>query len=789
MTNPFDALAGVCVVELATGISGPYAGKLFADAGARVIKVEPPGGDGARASAPSGVVPGSSGSALFQHLNVSKQPSSTAMGDGAFEALLANADLVIESADQPFDVDLARLRSPRLVVLSLTPFGRRSSWFGRPATGFTVQAESGSIGSRGRREQVPFQAGGRVAEWAAGVCGAVGALAAVMRALKTGIGEHVDCALVAVDQLVTNGNVALRDSLAGHPEHDDPARFVDVPCIEPTADGFIGLNLNTRQHVESFLTLIGRDDLRADDGWASATYRFLHSDEWNALVRPWLAARPTAEVVARATAARLPTATVNNGSTLVEQEQFVNRRAIAPHPDGTFMQPQPPYRIDGVRPTIRRGPPADRVPHPRATDVDLGGELPLPFRGLRVLDATTMWAGPTVGQVLGALGADVIHLESIQRLDLARLKSDSGPDVPEWWERGHNWLMLGWNKRDLTIDLADPRGLALLEALIPHCDVLVENFAPRVFERFGLDSTRVLGINPSIVFARMPAFGLDGPWRDSIGFAQTMEQMSGMAWVTGHVEGPPDVPRGPCDPIAGYHALFAIMAALMQRRSTGRGCQVEAAMVEAALNATAASIVDWSAYGVVHERRGNRSFEAAPQGVYRCAGREQWLAVSVQNDRQWGGLVAALGVAEWKTSSLLRTEAGRRAAHDEIDGCLGAWADKRSADEAAAVLLGHGVPAAVVNDPRRVDGHPLLVEIGYFEDVVHPVTGRHRTPTLPFRFASVDRWVQAAAPCLGEHNDEILTSLLRLSPSEVSALEADGVIGRSPLATNPSFIM
>jgi crotonobetainyl-CoA:carnitine CoA-transferase CaiB-like acyl-CoA transferase len=788
---PLDVLAGVRVVELATGIAGPYAGKLFADAGADVVKIEPAEGDPERWRVPGGVAVSERGSALFQHLNVSKRLLNGGPGDTGVDQLLETADIVIESL-VPEQIDVADLqaRAPAVVVLSITPLGRRGPDCGRPANGFTIQAESGSIGSRGRRDQVPFQAGGRIAEWVAGVCGAVGAMAAWIGARHSGIGEHVDCCLLAVDHLITSGAVSLRDSLAGHPPSDQPARMVDVPSVERTLDGFIGLNLNTRQHVENFLSLIGRDDLNDDGRWVSASFRFDNYVEWNDMVRPWLESRTTDEIMELAAAARLPTATVNNGATVTQQEQFVARRAIGPHPEAAFLHPKPPYRINGIRPAVRSAPTAPSlIARPQRAGPDGQSPSRLPFQGLRVLDATAMWAGPTVGQVFGALGADVIHLESIQRLDLARLKSDAGPDVPDWWERAHNWLMLGWNKRDLTLDLSGAAGHEIVAALIRSCDVMVENFSPRVFERFGLDGSAVLSINPEIVYARMPAFGLDGPWRDYIGFAQTMEQMSGLAWVTGHVDGPPVVPRGPCDPLAGYHALFAIMVALEARRGGGGGSIVEAAMAESALNAAAESVVNFAAYGIVLEREGNRSCDAEPQAVYPCRGPEQWVAVSVENDEQWCALVDVVGRPEWSDSETLRSREGRRAQHDMIDEHLSTWTAGLPAADVATMLRARGIAAAVVTDPRLADQHPHLRACGYFEPIEHPIVGVHLTPTLPFRFASVDRWSRTAAPRLGQHNCDILRDLLNLDDVAIDELATLGVIGAEPLGTNPSFSM
>jgi crotonobetainyl-CoA:carnitine CoA-transferase CaiB-like acyl-CoA transferase len=724
-----------------------------------------------------------------------------------------------------------RDRRPALVVLSITPFGRTGPWRDRPSTAFTLQAESGSIASRGHPDQTPFQAGGRLAEWAAGVAGAAGALAAVLHSRAGGGGEDVDCALLAVDHMITNANVCLRDSFLGHPASARPARIIDVPSIERTRDGYVGFNTNTRQQLAAFLAMVGLPDLlEREPRWASADYRLRHASAFNALIRPWIRARSTAEVLALAAQGRIPVAPVNSGATLPEQEQFKSRGVIGPMPGGAFVHPLPPYRIDGARPPVTRPAPplgggasplpprpplpaapstsvapssgapssapnfpsipftasaSAATPGPRRRDGVEAGSLPL--AGLRVLDATSMWAGPVVGQLFAALGADVIHLESVQRLDLSRLKVDNAARVPDWWERGHTWFMVNFNKRDLTLDLSRPEGRVLLERLLPSCDVLVENYAPRVFEKFGFTPDRVRALNPELIYARMPAFGLDGPWRDLIGFAQTMEQMSGLAWLTGPADAEaPVVPRGPCDPLAGYQTMFALLVALVRRGRGLGGCLLEAAMAESAVNAAAESVVDYSAYGVLPGWTGNRSRDAEPQGLYEC-GREQWIAISVERDQHWDGLKRVLGDPAWARAAALSTAGGRRAAADEIDRRLACWAAGRRVDRAVAELIDAGVPAAGLTDPRRADSHPQLTSWGYFEPVEHAILGPHRVPTIPFRYGRVERWVRTPAPRLGQHNAEILREYLHLTDAEIERLRADGVIGTEPLGSNPSF--
>ena len=188
---------------------------------------------------------------------------------------------------------------------------------------------------------------------------------------------------------------------------------------------------------------------------------------------------------------------------------------------------------------------------------------------IRITDFTAFWAGPVATQLLGSLGADVIKVEGVRRPDGMRFSAGRPPDWDQWWEWGPVFLCSNNNKRGVSVELSTGAGRSVALELIAASDLVIENFSPRVMENFGLELGRGAAANPRAVMVRMPAFGLDGPWRDRVGFAQTMEQATGMAWMTGHADGPPVIPRGVCDPIAGLHAAFAAVAALVIRDRDG----------------------------------------------------------------------------------------------------------------------------------------------------------------------------------------------------------------------------
>jgi crotonobetainyl-CoA:carnitine CoA-transferase CaiB-like acyl-CoA transferase len=397
-----------------------------------------------------------------------------------------------------------------------------------------------------------------------------------------------------------------------------------------------------------------------------------------------------------------------------------------------------------------------------------------------VLDLTAWWAGPSATALLAGLGADVVHVESTRRMDGMRMTGGMFASLPQWWERSAFFLQANTNKRDLTLDLDDPQGRELLLRLVADVDVVLENFTPRVLEAFDLDWDVVHAANPRAVMVRMPAFGLTGPWRDRPGFAQTMEQITGLAWVTGHPDDQPRIQRGPCDPNGGVHATFATLVALSRRDRTGEGCLVEAPMFEAALAVAAEPVLEWTAYENLVERAGNRGPEGAPQNLYACEGTERWLALAVVTDEQWAALAELMGRPDLAADPELASAAGRRAAHARLDDEIAAWAATRDRDELVEALVAAGVPAGRSVDPRASSAHPQYDHRGTFEAVDHPIVGTHPTMGLPFRFASIERWIRTPAPTLGEHSRSILVGELGLDDAEFEKLEAAGVTGDWP---------
>lgn len=784
-------LDGLRVVDLSTEIAGPYCTKLLADAGADVVKVERPDGDPMR---------GWMSGALFEFLNTTKRSVVGACDDPEILELCVRAHVVVENSE-PGTLDVAALheRNPALVVVSITPFGQDGPWRDRAATEFTLQAWCGSTASRGDPGRPPVAAGGRIGEWVAGTYAAMAAFAASRAAGRTGRGEHVDLALLDSMALTMNTYTSVFAEFLGWPPLRRPTRTFEVPSIEPSADGFAAFTTNSAQQFADFLVMIGRPDLLDDKELSSALGRFKRRRDALEMIHAHTTRFTTAELLEQAAALRIPSGPVGNGETVTGFDHFEAVETFVPNPSGRFVQPRVPYRISGLTPRPFAAAPAigsteldavDWPPPPGAAPSEHASASPrrdrdddLPLAGVRVIDCTAWWAGPAATHMLGTLGADVIKVESVTRPDLMRYTSTRPPTEDQWWEWGPLYHGANHNKRGITLDLTRPEGRDLLLRLAAGADVLLENFTPRVMENFDLGWETLHATNPRLVMVRLPAYGLLGPWRDRTGFAQTMEGITGMAWITGWEDGPPLLPRGACDPLAAMHAVFATMLALRDRDSSGDGRLVEVTMIEAALNAAAEQVVEYGASGTVLSRHGNRGPLAAPQNVYACAGDEEWLAIAISTDAEWARLREFLGDPEWARDATLDSAAGRHEAHDLIDDELGAWCAAQDAGKAADLLSEAGIPAGYVVDGRDIFHNPQLMHRGYFAPQDHPVTGRHSIPTVPFRFVSrADApWLRQPAPTLGQHNREILGGELGLTDAELAALEAAGHIGRRPV--------
>ena len=777
-----SALAGLRVLELGGAIAAPYATKLLVDLGADVVKVEPPDGDPLRRWSAFPEDADRHG-LLFEYLNGGKRSVvadvTTTAGRASIQAELGDVDLVVESLGAGELERLSLALPTSLAVVRIADVGQRGPYVGRPTSGLVLQALGGWVSSHGVPGQEPVQVGARLHEFAAGTFAAAGALTAVRAARAEEKVVVVDLSVIeCLVGTLPYPNLVMEDMLAaGLPPPQ--ARHFPLPGIVRCRDGWVGINALTGQHFVDACAMFELDEFASRQPELAAGGPLL--DEFFARLEPWLMARDAAEIVELSQAFRVPAAPVGDGRMLLEYAQFRARPFFVS--DRDHAMPGPPYRLSATparRPggapalSARRAAPTHREPGP-APPASSG----LPFAGLRVLDLGTFWAGPYCTMYLGALGADVVKVESTRRPDGFRF-SGAVPDMgPDWYERGGVFAATNLNKRDVTLDLTTDEGRALLRRLIERADVLLENFSARVVEQFELGYEQVRAVKPDIVMVRMPGFGLVGPWRDYVGWAMVIEQATGMASVTGPAARPMH-PGGLADPVIGMHAVVAVQAALAHRERTGAGQLIEVAQLETGANLTAELVLEWSAHRRVLPRRANRDPHHAPQGVYPCATGErgpEWVAITVADDAQWDAFAVALDRPDWRVDARLAHAADRRARHDELDAAIAAWTETRPVTETVTALTGAGVPAARLLTVPWMFDDPQLAARGYYVGLDHPRTGRRRYPGWPMRFSFSDVQQRFGAPTLGQHNTAVLGGELGCSADELAALARDGVIG------------
>jgi crotonobetainyl-CoA:carnitine CoA-transferase CaiB-like acyl-CoA transferase len=787
----------VRVLDLSNDLAGSYCTKLLGDAGAEVLKVEPPLGHPLRHWSRTGSLgrDGDPDGVLFRFLAAGQRSLVADLDDPAGHdrvlELLAASDITVSSSPAE-QLEARGLRfadvhevNHELTVVSLTPFGLTGPRSGQFVNDFLLQALSGSLHNHGSSRREPLAVGGGLGEWIAGAYGAAGALAARARLHRTGSGELVDVSSLEALAVTLVCYPSVAASVAGGARRRATVEM--VPGIESCKDGFVGLTTLTAQQWHDFLAMIDRPDLIDNARLDSTRARVGHEAELRPMIHGWTEQHEVAEIIERAAMFRVPAAPVLNGATLPQFEPLADRGLFTSNPRGGFSHPRPPFLSTATDP--RPVAPAPSVGEHATTPFRSGRPTSprnrsgedgcLPLEGVRVLDVTAFWAGPSATQYLATLGAEVIKVESVQRPDSMRFNVSASPKAERWWEQGYLFLSANLNKRGITLNLGDDRGRQLFLQLAARSDVVVENFTPRVMGNFKLTYDAIREVRSDVVMVSMPGWGLEGPWRDRPGFATTMEQASGMAFVTGYDDGPPMAP-GLCDPLAGVHGAFGVLAALEERRKTGRGQHVELPMIDLAVNVSAEQILEFEAYGELMTRRGNRCLQAAPQGVYACAGADEWLALSVTTEEQWRALCEAIGVRSWAADPELATVGQRHAAHDRIDAAIGSWCANQELT-AALYALGDAGAQPVV-PAYDIDEDPQMQARGFWEPVVHPVVGEHRYPGWPMRLSGgPGSWYRSPAPLLGQHNEEVLTGLLGLALDEIADLQQAGVIGERPL--------
>jgi crotonobetainyl-CoA:carnitine CoA-transferase CaiB-like acyl-CoA transferase len=773
----------VRVLAMRPGIAGGYACRLLADAGASVRVVVPDSGLWLQGWTPSGT-PAAAG-LLFRHL---LGDAGQVSADGPdVDAALAVADVVLIDRIDGGDPDSGlasalAVAAERAVVVDLSLFGSHQPAGPRPANEFSLQAACGSTGWRGIPGQRPIPAGGRLGEWAAGLFGAIAAVAGLAARAASGAGTRCDVSLFETMVAVYNPFEWLRTGFYDPPR--DFGLWLDLPATERVSDGWVGITCITPDQWRALLQVTGGHEFEGDRSLELLLGRVSLRERFDEVCGRWLRAHTAEEVLTALAGHKIPSTPVGNGQTLPDMEHFQTRGMYVTAADGSYVAPASPIILDGQRLSatgpgpLRDFPPGQTsIDHPAAGQGADGAARP-PLAGLRVLDLGAFWAGPGCAQILGNLGADVLKVEGVGRPDGMRLVAALGRGVPHWYE--YNGIYQGTHagKRTTAIDLDTTKGRELVMRLAASADVVVENYPAGVMDRHGITYAELSQRNPRLIMARMPAFGSTGPWRQRRGYATTVDQLSGTSWVTGESGGAPVGVKSFGDFNGSAHAALAVLFALARRASTGTGGEIEVALAEAALAATADQVLEFSATGTLLTRTGSRRADAAPQGIYR-SGDDRWVALAVLDDTGWRRLTAEFAqVLPWCPGDY-PTLAERSAAADEIDRGLAAAVLAAPAHTTVQRLRALGVAAEIVHSSAVTDEDPDLLASGFMRLLPHPVHGPIRCITLPFTMDGQRYGPGTSAPLYGADND-CLVELGVVSVPELAALRAAGTVADEP---------
>ena len=397
--------------------------------------------------------------------------------------------------------------------------------------------------------------------------------------------------------------------------------------------------------------------------------------------------------------------------------------------------------------------------------------MPGALAGIRVVDLTNNQAGPSCGQILAWLGADVIKVEEPGNGDVARYSQKDRPDADALF-----FLAFNANKRSLTLNLKRPRGGEVFGALLKTADVLLENFGPGVIERLGWGYPAVRALNPRLVYASIKGFGSYGPYRDYKSYEPIAQAMGGAMSVTGSPDGPPTyVWPSIGDSGTGMHCVIGILAALMQRHTTGLGQQVEVSMQDAVVNLMRVSLRDHQRYGRPMARTGNQLGAGVPGTTYRChpGGPNDYVFIFVQQ-QMWHPLLRAIGREDLVGDARYETPEARWRNKAEVDALVESWTSARGKHEVMKILAGAGVPCGACLDTGEVLTDPHLLARDMIVEVEHPVRGRYLTVGNPIKLSASPTTI-GPSPLLGQHREEILKEL-GYGDDDIRALAKDGAI-------------
>ena len=824
-TTPAPAYEGLVVVDLSRRMSGAFAARLFADHGADVIMLEPPEGHPLRHEAPFlNDVPGPERSALHAYVNWNKR---SVVIERAIRRCKPGSPSQTSSSPRTdrrscrvWPLDDMR---PDAVHLSVTPHGLEGPLADAPGSNLTLNARCGWAYVNALRDESPLTLPSRQFGYMGGLAGFVAGSAALRRRFESNTPERVDVReLEAMTHTVYPWSIGAiyqgtgwsRGATGGRPR-GEPGPLWDA------ADGRINFGFgdwhNWREAMDIFnLPEQGaREDLQARNARYSKDLSAVMAGVAREL--PNMEKWPLFHKLARL---RCISGVMQTIPELVQNEQFDARGFIVeteldgnsvrasgdPHPmsppSWSLKSPapklnavssnQPSSPLPGeISPRSRESdskvfsPPAKRGEMPKAE----GGSRSLsgPLDGVRVLTFTQAWSGTFATELLAFLGADVVQIEALRRVDIWRLlrpwvpdaiRDDSKTQHPVNLQGVYNAVNL--NKRGITLDLSADEGKDIFWRMMPNFDIICENFRPGVLDGWGITLESLAEKRSDVILASISGYGVTGPFSSYPANGATTEPMSGLSSIHGY-EGDPGMNTGGLfpDSISGYSMTAAIIAALARRERVNGPQRIDVAMLEAMGVVVGDAIAEFDATGRMPVPIGNHDRQRAPHNIYPCAGEDEWVAISVATDSEWLALSQELSLAGLADDLRFSTAALRKSNEGELDEIITAWTADQQSDALEQRLLATGLDAARVSRPydQFSEPDPTYLSSGFIQSVDHPEVGDSWLPGAPWRLSGPEDRQLRPSPCVGEHSFEVFAQELGMTEAEYQSLVERGISG------------
>ena len=796
-------LEGYRALDL-TDRKGQLCGRVLADLGVEVLKIEPPGGDPVRAAPPFA----GETSLAFAHLNANKRTLELDLQlpghRDRLRELVAEADILIESgapgALAGLELDYGRLREihPALIMASVTGFGQWGPHSGFVYNDLVLFAMCGLMSISGDPDRAPCAPPETQAYYFGSLMTALGIVAALHRRERTGAGDWIEVsmqeALATQEHMIRLYANERKVQTRGGSQHQHVAPARIFPCRDGHVYPYV-----SRQHWKRFLDIWPDhpEELDAPE-YLNNLFRRAQADVINPAVSEFTRRHSVDEMTRRLQSNRIPCLPVNRPLDFLRDPHVEGRHFVqeVTYPDGTsLIQPALPCLFSGSRPRVmpprslgqdtqdvwsaarRLGGTMENEDSFTAADVGNGNgdARGLPLEGMRVLSFDHVLAGPFGMMLLADLGAEVLKVES-SKGGLDPFRFFGAGDDPNASPR---FLEFNRNKRSVAVNLKHPEGPGLIRELAQHCDLVVNNFAVRVLPGLGLDYADLVKHKPDIVTLGMPGLGATGPRKDSLTLGTIITAFTGFTFLWNEsAEVDPPVGSGTVLPdyVSGVMGAILSVAATLYRRRTGQGLAMDLAQAEAAAFLIGTAMIQGASTDTPPVPVGNRSPHHSPYGIYACTGDDRWCVIATEDDAQWHTLAAAMDRPELADDARFRSVADRLRNREALDALIQGWTRTQDCHDVMKRLQADGIPCGAVQNGADLVNDPHLQARGFLGTHDNPRFGRLTLPCLPIRFTRTDMAQDWVFPDLGRDTDRTLREVLGYDDARIRQLRGDGVL-------------